>query len=317
MIRSFKTISVAQVQAFVTVAESGGFGKAAERLERSQPSISRNVKEVEDALGSVLFDRQYHGAILSPQGKAVLPLAERLLQLHAEAQASISEWKSSSRRVVKIVGSVSVVRVVMPSLLRRVQAESQGLQIRASEGLSGEVVRQIRDGESTLGICAGEEGHTALRYTPVLEAQFGLLVPQAFQAAGNLESLSTLNAMTMIRVCDQSSGAKLLRRHCPGLAAYFNSPVVVDHMQAAVDLVQRFGYVTLATGLAASHAAARGLRFIELPCLLPQTRVYVISRRDDLFNKSNELLRAKLIECIHDSPWHPSVRRLSFFGAAA
>lgn len=307
---SFRNVSVSQLKAFVAAAELGGFSKAAENVGRSQPAITQMIRNMEDALGLVLFERHHRGATLSQQGSAVLPSARRLLRSHTETLERMAPWQAGARSTVSIAGSVSVMRIIMPSLLNRLGHDYPGVGVRASEGLSCEVERQICTGEAALGVSVGDEDNPALRYTQVLRAQFGLLVAPGFHAPEGLDSLSVLNTLNMVRMCDQSSGVRVLRQHCPGLTGYFGCPIVVDHMPAALDLVHRFGYATLATGLGATYPTAQGLRFIPLPSVLPETRVHLVSRREGLFNKSDESMREAMRECIHRAPWHASVHRV-------
>jgi DNA-binding transcriptional LysR family regulator len=65
---------------FVAVARHGGFSAAGKVLYRSQPRVSSHVAALEQALGVRLFDRSVHPAALTPEGRALLPHAEGVLQ---------------------------------------------------------------------------------------------------------------------------------------------------------------------------------------------------------------------------------------------
>ena len=78
------------LQYFVAVAEECHFGKAAERLHVSQPALSHQIKQFEEGLDTVLFFRERKGATLTPEGRALLPLAREILKLRAHVVTSIA-----------------------------------------------------------------------------------------------------------------------------------------------------------------------------------------------------------------------------------
>ena len=71
--------------AFLEVADSASFSKAAERLFLSQPAVSKRIATLEDQLGTSLFDRVGRQITLTDAGRALLPYARRVL--HAQPQA--------------------------------------------------------------------------------------------------------------------------------------------------------------------------------------------------------------------------------------
>ncbi|MCJ0765614.1 LysR substrate-binding domain-containing protein [Variovorax terrae] len=74
------------LRAFVTVAEELHFGRAAERLHISQPPLSQQIRQFEDAVGAPLFVRTTRSVQLTPAGRLML---ERARQLLAEAEAAV------------------------------------------------------------------------------------------------------------------------------------------------------------------------------------------------------------------------------------
>src|SRR5437868_4393458 len=80
------------LQMLVVLDDTGGIRRAAERLNLTQPAISKSLSELEEAFGFLLFERTRRGLIATPQGEVVLQGAALLInearRLQVEAQAA-------------------------------------------------------------------------------------------------------------------------------------------------------------------------------------------------------------------------------------
>ena len=72
-------MQIAQINAFLAVAELESFSLAAERLHITQPAVSKRIRQLESHVDATLFDRIGKRSILTPNGKAFRPHAERIL----------------------------------------------------------------------------------------------------------------------------------------------------------------------------------------------------------------------------------------------
>ena len=80
-------MSLAQFRYFIAVADEGHVGRAAQRLHLSQPPLSRQIRSLEDELGTPLFERTPRGVRLLPEGEVFLTHARRVL---AEVDAAVA-----------------------------------------------------------------------------------------------------------------------------------------------------------------------------------------------------------------------------------
>jgi DNA-binding transcriptional LysR family regulator len=79
-------MSLAQIETFVAVARTQSMTRAAEHLRVAQPALSRQIKSLEEELGTRLFARTSRGMALLPAGEAFLEHARRILDEIAAAR---------------------------------------------------------------------------------------------------------------------------------------------------------------------------------------------------------------------------------------
>lgn len=104
---------------FSEIAEAQSFSRAAARLRRSQPALSRCVQELESEMGVRLFDRTGRRIALTPNGRALLERVHRLLgdaDALAEHAGLLAAGKTSALR---IGGTTNFIERVLPDVLKR------------------------------------------------------------------------------------------------------------------------------------------------------------------------------------------------------
>jgi LysR family hydrogen peroxide-inducible transcriptional activator len=159
-----------QLRYFCAVARAGNFTRAAEEQHIAQPSLSQQIRKLEDELGAKLFDRFPRFARLTDFGKAFLPKAGEILRQVGQARTEIQEMSQAEMGTV-IVGaiptiapyflgpalarfarrypavSISVVEEITPILLDRlhngqVDVVVLALPVRGDELISEELFRE-------------------------------------------------------------------------------------------------------------------------------------------------------------------------------
>jgi DNA-binding transcriptional LysR family regulator len=141
-----------QVQCFVAVAEELHFGRAASRLNMTQPPLSRQIQKLEKSVGAQLLERDNRGVRLTGAGAAFLDEAHRLLNLVDGAGDLARRVDAGSAGVVRLgFTAVSAISVLGP-LLRRLTAELPDVDVLLSERVTLGQVDGIRRGELDIGL---------------------------------------------------------------------------------------------------------------------------------------------------------------------
>jgi DNA-binding transcriptional LysR family regulator len=105
------------LRAFVTVAETGAVGAAANRLARTQAAVSMQLRRLEEELGQRLLDRSPRGVQLTEAGHLLLPYAHTILGAGADARRALSAGQVSGTVRLGMLEDVAVGR--LPRALRR------------------------------------------------------------------------------------------------------------------------------------------------------------------------------------------------------
>ena len=137
-------MDVAQLKMFTAVAEEKSFTAAAERLHVSQSAVSRQLKLLEEELGTLLFHRGKRGASLTDSGQILLAAAHRIAQEIQDVSAQISETQTLQRGVLRIGGGMTVCLFILPKLLRKFRARYKDVDLHVTTGSTEAILRLLR-----------------------------------------------------------------------------------------------------------------------------------------------------------------------------
>ena len=140
-----------------TIAESGSFREAAQKLNVSPPAITRAVKAAESYAGTALFMRSRHGASLTSNGRAFLEHGRALLAQADTFETGVSSIRQSGGRLVIGCGPLPTTTIISP-LIGEVAQQWEALEIGVQVKADIDPVLALRRGEVDLFI--GDMTHT-------------------------------------------------------------------------------------------------------------------------------------------------------------
>ncbi|MFC5730622.1 MULTISPECIES: LysR family transcriptional regulator [Nocardioides] len=176
-------ITLDQVRSFVAVAEELHFGRAAERLQMTQPPLSRQIQKLEKAIGAQLLERDNRRVALTGAGAAFLGEAYRLLNLVEGAGDLARRVDAGSAGVVRLgFTAVSAISILGP-LLRRLTAALPDVEVLLSERVTLAQVDGIRRGELDVGLARPPFDTSLLASTVILREPLMAVVPASHPLA--------------------------------------------------------------------------------------------------------------------------------------
>lgn len=111
-------MEISALQAFVSVAESGSFSQAGDRLHLTQPAVSKRVALLEAELGTPLFDRIGRKTLLTEAGQQLFPRARQLLLELADMRRTVSNLTEGIAGTLSMGTSHHIGLRRLPSVLR-------------------------------------------------------------------------------------------------------------------------------------------------------------------------------------------------------
>jgi DNA-binding transcriptional LysR family regulator len=255
---------------FIVLAEELHFGRAAKRLNISQPPLSFNIKQLETSLGVTLFIRNSHGVRLTPAGDAFRRSAQRVLTEANAAALQVREVAAgvTSRVRIGFVGSM-LFRGLFPTV-----------QIELTELNSAEQLEALARGSIDLGFVHTERIPGDLQHALYMSEPFVCCMPAGHLAArGKTLNPERLKASPLV-LFSRGASPDYYERVVSLCALIGWQPLVrheVRHWLSVVALVRKgMGVALVPRALMDSGVA--DLIFKPLPDSLVRSDVHVVWR---------------------------------------
>ncbi|UPG95892.1 LysR family transcriptional regulator [Luteibacter aegosomatissinici] len=165
------------LRCFVVLAEELHFTRAAERLHIEQPPLSRAIKDLEDELGVLLFDRNRRGTELTAAGAAFLQDVRRLFTILEQARENAKAVGAGLRGSIRIAVSDGAIDPRLSAFLARCRAEEPEIEIRLCELPLSEQLRGLRSGDFTLGFAHTADVGEGIVAEPIWQDPLVIAVP--------------------------------------------------------------------------------------------------------------------------------------------
>jgi DNA-binding transcriptional LysR family regulator len=190
------------LETFCAVAEAGSLNRAAARLHRTQPAITRQLRTLERELGAILLRRTSQGVTLTPAGAAVLPHARQALAAVRACQQAAAGVAASETQRLSISAGLIVALYVLPPVVSRFRELHPQVTIDLRPAHHAEAVRALLGYEVELAVIASPVESPQLRAAAVLTDPLLLVGPPPVagegQAAPGAVRLAALEGATLL-----------------------------------------------------------------------------------------------------------------------
>ena len=175
---------------FIAVAEELHFGRAARRLNLSQPPLSIQIRAFEDELGTPLFIRDRRNVALTEAGRVLLVEARRLLQQIDQARTAVERAGRGEAGRLSIGFITPAEYSILPELLGEYRRRYPGIALTLRVVMSEQQLAELESGVLDVGLLSSPIERATLEHHLVWRERLVLAIPAAHKLARSPSPIS-------------------------------------------------------------------------------------------------------------------------------
>lgn len=250
---------------FLAVAATQNFTRAADRLHVSQPSLSVQIRNLEDELGTPLFDRLGRTVQLTQAGELFHEHAERAMREMERATLLVQELQGAQRGRLVVGALATVNSYLIPLLVSQFKQRFPGIHLQVHSQPSAEIVNGLLANRLDIGICLLPISHKELTTVPLFDERLVLVAPTRSRLTQSRLRMQDLAGLPLILMPADYCLRKMVEAEC--VEARIKTQVVLE-MTSPEGILQAVaegaGLTILPELYVRLRLAGSGLRIIEL-----------------------------------------------------
>ena len=177
------------LETFAKIAELKSFSKAAEELYCTQPTVSKQIIDLENYFKIKLLDRTKRSVALTRAGELLLRYAKNFISLKKEMVEAIDAFKGLKTGSI-LVGASSIPGIyIIPQVLNIFKQKYDGIKVRLIISDSKEIIGKMEHGEIDIGFVGAKDVSKNLNYKKLFDDTIVIAAPKSFPNAVNIKDL--------------------------------------------------------------------------------------------------------------------------------
>jgi DNA-binding transcriptional LysR family regulator len=177
-------MNINQLRAFVAVVDHGSFSEAARATGLSQPAVTMQIQGLESDLGATLLERRYRKVELTEAGRALLPIARRVMGELDEARVEIERLSDTVGGHLELAVSTTPGQYILPRLLGSFLRTYPEVSVSLRVYDSADVVERVESGEAQLGMTGARIAGAKVEYEEMGTDRLLMICPVDSPLAG-------------------------------------------------------------------------------------------------------------------------------------
>ncbi|MFC0225125.1 LysR family transcriptional regulator [Serratia aquatilis] len=160
------------IKAFVKIAQTGCFTKAAHMLNITQSALTRRIKKLEENLGKPLFERTTRKVTLTRTGEKLLPNAKNLIDIFESSLLNIEELATYQTGTITLSCVPTATFYFLPDVIKTFNAKYPNISIRILEHSAYDCLETVLSGDADFGINMNNVTNANIEFTPLVSEPF-------------------------------------------------------------------------------------------------------------------------------------------------
>jgi DNA-binding transcriptional LysR family regulator len=174
---TFKNITIQQLESLVHLVAEKNFSRAARKMVLTQPSLSKHIKNLEDAAGTRLVNRDGSGISLTPEGKLLYEFARKVLLLREDVKERMIRLQNKVSGSIRISASTLPATYILPYVLSRFQKAYPQIHTFVQSANSEDTIDMVVHQQSEMGFIGKNPRNKKLHSEPLWQDRLILAVP--------------------------------------------------------------------------------------------------------------------------------------------
>ncbi|WP_419951676.1 LysR family transcriptional regulator [Methylobacterium sp.] len=304
-----------QLRYFVQIAESGNVSRAAEVLSVAQPSLSQQIRNLEDELGVELFFRHARGVTPTEQGLTFYEHARRILHEVERAKDTVRSQATSPSGRISIGLPTSACRGLSLPLYEEIAKALPNITLHIVEAMSGTLDEWIQAGRLDVALLYDHKAFEHVAWTEMMIEDLMLIMPSSHPIACQ-DHISFQDVFRLPLPLVLPGRPNILRVVIEQLAARHEvTPTAIDceSLPAIAELVRSKKYAAIMPHFALSAEIARG-EMVAIPIVdpTPSWRLSVVVSQRTLNGRGSEgvakVLASVIAGLVESNAWRAKLK---------
>jgi LysR family cyn operon transcriptional activator len=264
---------------FLAVADTRSFTRAAERLHVTQPTLSHQIKQLEQMAGTVLLDRSTKEVELTAAGRLFKPFCERILKELEASALAISELAGLMRGTLRMAVFHSFSHSMLPKIMSEFALRYPGVRVTTQLIPRADMERALIDAELDMAVAYASGDNDQIVAEPLFEEELVLVAGSECPYAGRKSIPMRELAKLPLVLLTQEFGARQF------VDRFFTEARQHAHVVLEMNAIDPILATTRNSGLATVLSAGAvldtsGLKIVRLTDPVPKRLVGILWRRN-------------------------------------
>lgn len=302
-----------QLRFFVQIVDAGSISKAAELLRVAQPSLSLQLKGLEEELGVRLLVRHPRGVSPTTDGKVFLDHARRILQEVDQIREVLESTSSNPTGRVTVGLPTSACRGLSMPLINAVAARYPRIVLHIVEAMTGNLDEWIESGKLDIALLYNHKAFENVAWTEMMVEDLMLITRTDSQfATATSIPFAALCDMSLVLPAQSNTLRTVVDRLASRLDLDFKRVLDCDSLQGIIELVKA-GYSTVFPKFGMMHCISAG-EFCAIPIVdpTPSWRLSVVlsKRTSNMYSSQAiaQLMAETIRKMVDDRLWQAELK---------